>query len=768
MLNLGDVALPIFYLLVEPPEPSNLKRVSIYTLLQETELALLRCFMALLHLPTDASRILPRGRPFTEAVLRHRVLPSFRKSSANGLDPVLEDAARSAPVMCVLLAQRIPDWLQRVAESRPMVVMSQFDDSIAAAGSLQGMHPALLRGHDDLRGFYRALRSACSDEAQLSRLSEGHREALDQLSKLDLLADRSTLDFIPECPLPSPVQGRAAAYLLNRLSNQVVEPALSSSRDIDSGAIPGIYSAAARGVLALAGQEDSDAATLGGSSAEAAKAAYTAMARTSDVASKLRLLLEFGRELLALNGDGIFIAAPAVRNDIVRGRVPSSAVLDPGHSAKMPAALRAMRDFVAGGSQNHFEPQSQTRDYKIARETLLLEQRFVSCVSASLAGRVALTPYQLPFTDGSVFETARQLNVAIERQTRKVTSTFRKLERQLGELLPADLKARLTGRHSGVQVLSDLPFEWALIDRWPLCLTGPVARIPLGMMRWDVLCAALESRATISKTDPSRVLVLDLIESHDNVREYSKSFRDVSDSLSQKYRYETPQSAGEFREKLAQPGIDIVVLDTHGQYDSANDQVWLTTPSGPALMDQLLPDQVIPPVWILSACDTSVTGALRGCLVRRLLAQGAVCVIATLAPVDAFTAEIFVGRLLTDIYSPVNPDGYNTLDEVIFATQLTTAMLYDPMLPLMRRAHGDQKMQRAVGGVFSRYFSWVTRYPSVDPARFGHEAAFVLGKAIDEEGLRTVFSGLDSAGLVRPETLLFSTFGAPRNIDLVS
>jgi hypothetical protein len=71
-------------------------------------------------------------------------------------------------------------------------------------------------------------------------------------------------------------------------------------------------------------------------------------------------------------------------------------------------------------------------------------------------------------------------------------------------------------------------------------------------------------------------------------------------------------------------------------------------------LDELIPFTRVPPLWILSACDTSVTGAMRGCFVRKLLSLGAVCVVATLAQVNAFY-RVNVRGEATDGYLQFRP-----------------------------------------------------------------------------------------------------------------
>ena len=305
-----------------------------------------------------------------------------------------------------------------------------------------------------------------------------------------------------------------------------------------------------------------------------------------------------------------------------------------------------------------------------------------------------------------------------------------------------------------------------MADEWPLCLTRPVARIPIGLTRLDVVRAVLESRVAIDSKRPSGVLVLDLIQDHDPIRSESDQFILVSEGLKQSYTYAKPADAAEFRSTIESCNAELVILDTHGHYDRRTDTLSIGLGATTAAVEELLPQTRVPPVWVLSACDTSVTGAMRGCFVRALLAKGAACVIATLTRVDAFVASMFVGRLLTEIFNPVVRGGQRTLAKVFFDTQVTTALLYDPVLPVMRRSMGDKGRREALGHVFSDFFSWA-RGARLTARELRVATAWVLGEAMARHGLTDLYVAAHEAGQLRPETLLFSAFGAPNRVEIL-
>ena len=304
-----------------------------------------------------------------------------------------------------------------------------------------------------------------------------------------------------------------------------------------------------------------------------------------------------------------------------------------------------------------------------------------------------------------------------------------------------------------------------MLDGWPVCLTRPVSRIPISFSHWDVLNAVLARPAQIDTKKPDRVLVFDLIAEHDPIRSYTDSFISTAEGLAQRYTYASPRTADEFTSVLKSVDADIVVLDSHGGYNRAKDQLFVEVGGTQVPLDDLLPDVQVPPVWILSACHTSVTGAIRGCFVRGLLGRGAVCVIASLSRVDAFTASMLVGRLLTEIFNPVKAGMYENLHEAFFSTQYTTALLYDPLLPFFRLSQRSVEVRTKLGLVLGEFFQW-THGRELDIRKYRHEIAWFVGEAILRHGLQSIQVAHLKSGVVRPETLLFSIFGVPTHVEL--
>ena len=149
---------------------------SVFRLVPEANVRLLRCFMAAALLPGDAARIRASGRPFTEAATRVHDLPQIRiTGSGEKPDETLWNGMMNMPLLVLMVGDALPSWAEALAGERPAVVLSQ-DDAVLRAAEGLGMFPSLLAGKKDLREFYRALQSLCAhSKTRHISVPQGHR-----------------------------------------------------------------------------------------------------------------------------------------------------------------------------------------------------------------------------------------------------------------------------------------------------------------------------------------------------------------------------------------------------------------------------------------------------------------------------------------------------------------------------------------------------------------------------------------------------------------
>jgi hypothetical protein len=758
--------IPIRYIIAESSKLAS--RATAFHVLSEADHALLRCFMTLLQLPSTVGDLKPAQRPFSQAISRVLRLPSFRKVGTDKMLPSeIWDDMRSSALLIVLMGETVPVWLGSLAEQGHVGVLTPSEHVQRELRATSGLHTGLLKGMEDLRESYRVL------EELFASASEGHfdeavRATCREMTGRDLFGSRPRLEFIPGLPLPPPSNGRPAAYLLNRLSNNVDAPSLMP--DAPEGGltvVPSLYDWCKRACGALALLEMGEPLPSSVDLSRDTLRDHYAFLTDPGVSSKRKYdrLIVLGRRVAGEKPiEEPMCVFPVPRKDLVQGAGPSSVTLDPHSKRATRAAVRALAHFVEG-NRKPSGTLEEIKAYEEAWRTLETEQRLIACQASWLAGGAHAAPIQLTPRPSHLWAALDDLSAALIHNSRKVTQLFQSVELLLARSLPNGLLKHLDAGSAPVIFYSDLPYEWTMLDNWPVCLTRPVSRIPIGFSHWDVLAAALEHEAIIDTKRPEKVLVFTLIEEHDPVRGDSDAFASSSMHLGQHYTYATPKTASEFAEILSKTDADIVVLDAHGGYDAERDELCIELAGKPVDIEELLPPIRVPPVWILSACHTSVTGAMKGCFVRALLRHGAVSVVASLSRVDAFIASIFVGRLLTDIFNPPRPEAYRTFHEVFFVTQYTTALLYDPLLPFFRLAKKDQEVKARLGAVLTEFFNW-TRGRELDIRLYRHEIAWFIGEAMLRHGLQSVQIGHAVSGAVKPETLLFSVFGVPSHVTL--
>jgi hypothetical protein len=250
----------------------------------------------------------------------------------------------------------------------------------------------------------------------------------------------------------------------------------------------------------------------------------------------------------------------------------------------------------------------------------------------------------------------RTLLVGLATLSRKGSDAQRRrnqLAVRIGEmfrsLTPAQLLTKLEGYvNRGVKLVGDVPLELLPIDGLPLSLRCSVSRLPTLpgnlMVRHSLMCVPTFLRPS----DFHDVLVVRSFQPDDPLR----SLLEVSISVvlrnqsKIKVRFVDVSNEQEFIEAFNQFSGKIAVFDGHGA-QSADD------PQGVLLVGnlQINPFQFykkirLPPIILLSACETHTLEGFESSVASALLLMGAWSVLGTLAPVDARSAATLIARFI--------------------------------------------------------------------------------------------------------------------------
>ena len=88
------------------------------------------------------------------------------------------------------------------------------------------------------------------------------------------------------------------------------------------------------------------------------------------------------------------------------------------------------------------------------------------------------------------------------------------------------------------------------------------------------------------------------------------------------------------------------------------------------------------------------------------------------------------------------------------------------MLPLMRKAMKRRSLKDPIGRVLGDFFTWA-RTAQLGPREFRVAAAYALQESLERHGLAERHAAYYQSGQIKPETLLFTAFGAPGRIELI-
>jgi len=755
------------YVLIEERRDVTTKHISQFHLIDSDEFLLQRSLMALQYLPANFFALLQSNKPFSDAMARRRDLPQFRKILPGEVHPLYWADMLQTPGVVIMSGNIIPGWVEKLSCARPIALLTSSEQTLKHAKSLSNACSGLLKGFADIREFYRVVGELLERLKRFPALLDQVPENLHTIDTSNLLGLRPRLDFIDYLPSPQPWAGRSAAMLYNRLSNAAEEPSLLGPEFDDQPMFaPAMLNWATAACNALMAREHGIAIprSAGVKPAEVNRLARL-LASSAAAKEKVDEFMRIGR---IISGKGTirrpFLTVPVPRLDVLK-KPSTGMTLDFAEPTQRRMMANAMTDFVRGTKRSEFDSSDAEDVYRTSQHTILQEQRLLACQATWLSSIDERIPIQLRPFRGNVPNAFRDFLNALAHNSKKSSELFRVLELTLAASLPDGVVEHLLKRASSVTLFTDYPYEWTLIGDRPLCLHRPTARLPLSMNAWYNVSATLLKPYKLTPGDPSKVLVLDLIEKGDKIRPYSDAFLRSSTNIGNRFTRATPKNALEARELVCKFSPEIVLIDSHGRYDQQADEVRLQMDGNWYAFNALLPEPPISPVWIVSACETAQSEALRGCVVRSLLSRGAYTVVATLARVDAFVASMLAGRLLADVYQPMPDAGERSFLDIFFATQLTTALMYDPLLPLLHKAETDPKITDRFHEMRLEIVHWAHGRP-IDPRTYHEEMAKKLTESLVRHDLYDLYRNLQDAGHVRPESLLFSIYGFPDRVTI--
>lgn len=200
-----------------------------------------------------------------------------------------------------------------------------------------------------------------------------------------------------------------------------------------------------------------------------------------------------------------------------------------------------------------------------------------------------------------------------------------------------------------IKIVSDAPLEWMDLDGFPLMLRADVSRIPVTPGNLFVQQMLKASEVQVPAEAFQRVLVVRSFKSGDPVapflekavREFGKDGKQYPD-----VRIVDVRTRGQLVKAINEFDGAILVYDGHGAHSKASDIGTLELANEQVNPWTLKREVRMPPIVLLSACDTHPFDASHATVGNGFLAAGAMTVLATSVPVDGVESAVMIARLL--------------------------------------------------------------------------------------------------------------------------
>lgn len=223
-----------------------------------------------------------------------------------------------------------------------------------------------------------------------------------------------------------------------------------------------------------------------------------------------------------------------------------------------------------------------------------------------------------------------------------------------------------------LKIISNLPLEWIKVNRLPLMINSPVSRIPKTPMRvLEHLTLERNFSILLDYNDIHQILVISAFEDTDVlkgqlesyinehildelvIRKQDEAMKEFIDSGEPSYRFnirfENARDINELCKFLNESKESIVIFDMHG--DHKDEQEGFIVINNTRVSISSLFDRVtkIPPIVIMSSCNTSEINSNSNTFSSGLLALGAFSVLGSALPIMGHESCRFITRLLVRI-----------------------------------------------------------------------------------------------------------------------
>lgn len=310
------------------------------------------------------------------------------------------------------------------------------------------------------------------------------------------------------------------------------------------------------------------------------------------------------------------------------------------------ASTEAQAQALFGGKSGK-EPSPHFLLHERAGE-LLLGTDCVSTLTASEVSALVRLPNAVNRTSGQVRQFAQHYH-ANSTTDRKRRDAFRKVQNTITASIPEEFLEFVEPAEDGVRLITDAHIEWMNVRGLPLCVQKDITRIPVTPGNLFLDQVSPRSYRHLTTTDFEEILILSALQDNDPISKFfSVAIDGFKPHFKDKIRVRTERIRNEEDLINALNSFDgsIMMFDGHGGHKK----------NKPAEL-QLLEESIdiwqlarkrprVPPIVVLSACDTHAADRNHATTANGFLSIGARTVLGSVFPIDARDAASFAARLL--------------------------------------------------------------------------------------------------------------------------
>ena len=318
----------------------------------------------------------------------------------------------------------------------------------------------------------------------------------------------------------------------------------------------------------------------------------------------------------------------------------------------------------------------------------------VAAASIAAAGTLAATlrlPPGVNRAHGTVRQMANHARSEKVKPAAKLVKTFADVQKRLDEAVGPELGAVIARSQTGVKLVTDVPLEWLPVGNLPLMLRKDVSRITATPGNLQIGMLARSNLIHLSADAFRQILVISAIDPKDPIADLlTNSLDSWSDAYQSKItlRIVRVQTRAAFIEAVNSFSGAVMIFDGHGHHDQASGQATLRIGREDISIWDLRSEIHVPPIVVLSACDTQAADRSHATTANGFLAAGAVAVVASLLPLRAVDAAVFTARLVWRIaeFLPAvtGPQGRAVLWSEVMAGMFRLQLVFDLLMPLLK------------------------------------------------------------------------------------